>query len=142
MVDNILILESRGYNPDAIKVYSKIGSVKSFKDRKAESDIKRSVSTIVCRLGYHLNSKFLSSFPNLEYIVSPTTGLNHIDLDYCESHGILIVSLKGETRFLDSIRSTSEHTVSLMLALVRNIVPGVKSVVEYNQWNRDLFKEN
>lgn len=128
-----------GYNPDAVKVYSEISRIKILHNRSMEIDDKESVTTIVCRLGYHLNTKFLSMFPNLRFIVSPTTGLNHIDQDYCETHGIHVVSLKGETEFLDSIRSTSEHTISLILALIRNIIPSTKSVVEHHQWDRDRF---
>jgi len=139
MSDTILILEPRGYNPGAVKVYSGIGRVKSLHNRSLEIDDKASVTMIVCRLGYHLNAKFLAMFPNLRFIVSPTTGLNHIDQDYCGTHGVHVVSLKGETEFLDLIRSTSEYTISLILALIRNIVPSTKSVVDNHQWDRDRF---
>jgi len=140
MSDTILILEAKDYNPSAIQVYSKLGRVKILNKSKMDSHAKGTVSIIVCRLGYHLSGEFLCDYPNLKYIVSPTTGLNHIDLEYCRARRIQIVSLKGETAFLNSIRSTSEHTIALMLGLVRNIVPGVNSVVDHHQWNRDQFK--
>lgn len=139
MNEKILILEASRYSLAAMRVYRDIGSVKTCSGDPMEIRNNDQITVLVCRLGYHLNAKFLAMFPNLKFIVSPTTGLNHIDQGYCETHGILIVSLKGETKFLDSIRSTSEHTISLILALVRNVVPGVKSVVEHHQWDRDLF---
>jgi len=140
MPDTILILEDREYNPAAIQVYTKLGKVKVLNKRGMDRHAKGAVSIIVCRLGYYLNDQFLGDFPKLKYIVSPTTGLNHIDLDYCRAHEIQVVSLKGETEFLDSIRSTSELTLSLILALIRNVVPGVRSVVDSHHWSRDLFK--
>lgn len=140
MPDTILILEPLNYNPDAVKVYSRLGTVRDVDNGVDSIKDKRTVDTLVCRLGYHLNDNFLGMFPNLKFIVSPTTGLNHIDQTYCENNDISIISLKGEADFLDSIRSTSEHTISLILSLVRNIVPSVNSVVRGNQWDRERFK--
>ncbi len=135
MVKNeTLILEPVDYNQKAIAVYSSLGNV------TFEHESNELISTIVCRLGFHLNMDFLKQYPSLRYIVSPTTGLNHIDLNYCEDKGITVISLKGEVEYLNSIRSTSEHTIALILALVRNLVPSVNSVVDKNQWDRDQFK--
>lgn len=134
-----LILEPERYSPKALDVYSEFSNVKKVEKKPEDIANKESVKTIVCRLKYHLNIEFLSMFPNLRFIVSPTTGLNHIDLDYCKANEIDIVCLKGEDGFLDSIHSTSEHNFLLMLALVRNVVPGVKSVIESHKWDRDLF---
>ena len=38
------------------------------------------VIAIFVRLKYQIDSKFLNLFPNVKYILSPTTGINHIDL--------------------------------------------------------------
>ncbi len=100
---------------------------------------KNLISIIVARLGYNLSDEFLGQFPNLNYIVSPTTGLNHIDSAYCRSKGIEIISLKGESVFLDSIHSTSEHTLGLIFTLVRNIIPSALSVLNDRAWDRDRF---
>ena len=37
-----------------------------------------------------------------------------------EQLGVEIISLKGQTSFLQSIRATPEHTVGLIIALLRN----------------------
>ena len=76
---------------------------------------------IFTRLGLNLYSENLKNQKSLGYIVTPTTGLNHIDLDYTKSKNIKIISLKNETKFLRQITSTAEHTWSLILNLVRKI---------------------
>ena len=77
---SILVLEKKDYSSKAIEIYKKIDEVIFF-DRKIDST---KIKIIVCRLSYNLSSKFLGEFKNLKYILSPTTGLNHIDLDYCK----------------------------------------------------------
>ena len=139
MAETIIILEELEYNPAALQVYRSLGNVRSCSGNPSRLQNKDQVTVLVCRLCYHLDAEFLQMFPQVEYIVSPTTGLNHIDHKYCVENKIHIISLKGETEFLNTIRSTSEHTFSLLLALVRNIVPSIKSVHE-NRWDRDEFK--
>ena len=55
----------------------------------------------------------------MKYICTPTTGLNHIDLEYAKKSNIHIISLKGELDFLKTITATSEHTFGLVLSLLR-----------------------
>ena len=139
MKHKILILEATEYSPSALKVYQELGSVDVFSGIHNNLCDKRHATVLVCRLGYGLDAEYLCRFPRLQFVVSPTTGLNHIDLEYCAANQITVISLKGETGFLDSIRSTSELAFALILALVRNIVPGSKSV-RRGHWNRDEFK--
>lgn len=134
-----LILEPDRYNSAAIEIYRNLGPVIFLDCDIKKVAGKKKISIIVSRLRYNLSDKFLRQFPNLKYIVSPTTGLNHIDMAYCRSMGIKVISLKGESVFLDSVRSTSEHTLGLILALVRNIIPSVSSVLNDRVWDRDQF---
>ena len=53
----------------------------------------------------------------LKYILSPSTGINHIDVD-----SVPIISIKNDD-ILSDIWSTAEHTLYLILALVRKIKP-------------------
>lgn len=50
---------------------------------------------------------------NVKYILSPSTGLNHIDVN-----SIPIVSVKND-KILTDVWSTAEHTLYLMLSIVR-----------------------
>ena len=92
------------------------------------------------RLGFKIDRALIEiSNRRVKYIVTPVTGLNHIDTIACEEYGIKIISLKGEFEFLKEVRATAEHTLLLTLALLRNLVPAVKSVSE-GFWDRELFK--
>lgn len=51
------------------------------------------------------------------YIVCPCTNTNHIE----HKEGRNIISLEGETEFLNTITSTAEHTMRLMLDICRPI---------------------
>jgi D-3-phosphoglycerate dehydrogenase len=133
--ENVLILEPANYSSKALATYEKAGKV--FKNGDAAS---AEITTLVIRLGQHISSDFLNGFPKLRWIVSPTTGLVHVDLEACRRRGIDVLSLKTEQEFLDRITSTSELTLGLMLALLRRIPEASRAVVEDGEWNRDHFK--
>jgi D-3-phosphoglycerate dehydrogenase / 2-oxoglutarate reductase len=91
------------------------------------------------RLRHRIDAAVMAAAPGLKIIVTPTTGLNHIDLAEAEKRGIQILSLRGKTEFLKNIRATAEHTLGLMLALLRHI-PAATSDVTAGFWRRDRFQ--
>lgn len=93
---------------------------------------------IFTKLGLMLGAAELSLCPTLKYIVTPTTGHNHLDLDAAAQNGITVISLKGETEFLRTITSTAEHTWGLLLALVRQLRAASEDV-ESGFWRRNPF---
>ena len=93
---------------------------------------------IFTKLGLEINKEILSMQPHLKYIITPTTGLNHIDIDYAENNGITVISLKGEEEFLKTIRSTAEHTWAILLMLMRNLDLAFKDV-KNGFWRREPF---
>jgi D-3-phosphoglycerate dehydrogenase len=99
----------------------------------AEADI------LWVRLRHHIDAALLALAPHLEVIATPTTGLTHIDLDAVERRGIRLLCLRGETDFLKEIRATAEHTIGLMLSLMRHI-PAALEDVRAGGWNRDAFQ--
>lgn len=139
MAETTLILEPEEYSHDALFIYAQHGVLlKNGEDCWERHRI--TITTLVVRLGTDLSSSFLCRFPSLRWIVSSTTGLTHVDLHYCASRGIRVVSLKGEQLFLEAITSTSELTIALMLALLRYIPAAHKSVVSEAVWDRNRFK--
>ena len=71
------------------------------------------------RLGFQIDRSLIEmSKRTVKYIVCPVTGLNHIDTVACEEHGVRIISLKGESKFLKEVRATAEHTLLLTMALL------------------------
>ncbi len=94
---------------------------------------------LIVRLAHQIDREIMDAAPNLEIIVTATTGLDHIDLKYARSRGITVLSLQGETSFLRSIRATAEHTWALLLGLLRQLV-SASAAVYSGQWDRDAFR--
>jgi D-3-phosphoglycerate dehydrogenase len=138
----ILITESKNYNIDAINLYRTFGEVIEL-NIESELDLENNfdADVLVIRLGILFSEKLLSKFLNLKFIISPTTGLNHLDLEFFKKSDIKIISLKGEFDFLKSITSTAELTWLLLLASQRNLINAIKDV-EIGKWRRDLFIGN
>lgn len=136
----ILITEPEQYSRKALDIYESVGRVMmGLQDGRGNVD-RADVFALVVRLGHNLNPGFLAPFKNLKYIISPTTGITHIDTRYCDDRNIRILTLKGEVSFLDSVTATSELTIGLILSLVRNIPAARRDVIENLRWDRDPFK--
>lgn len=133
------ILEPQDFSLKALTLLNDIGNVSKFQHGKIE-DFIADKDVIFVRLNYYLDAHFLKKAKNLKYICSPTTGLNHLDLNYLKINNIKVISLKGESRFLSDIRATPEHTFGLILSLLRNYK---KAFYNNNKlFQRDLFKGN
>ena len=142
MTLNITNLEPLNYSIKAYKILCDIGKVYLIDESKLNYLSKNLIiktDILIVRLKNNINFQFLQPFKNLKYIVSATTGLDHIDLDFCSKKNIKVLSLKGEVDFLDTITSTSELTWGLIISHMRNI-PGALNDVKNGNWNRDCFK--
>jgi len=93
------------------------------------------------RLGHRITADMLALRQRCRMIVCPVTGLDHIDIEACQRAGVVVVSLKGEVEFLRTVRSTAEHTLALILALVRKL-PAAHNAVLRGEWDRDRFQGN
>ncbi len=136
----ILIAESSGFSPAALQALQGIAEV-------ADRDLDRAglltavvdADVLWVRLRNRIDREVLDACRRLKYIVSPTTGLNHIDLREAARRGIQVVSLKGEVEFLKDVRATAELTVGLILSLLRQI-PAAVVDTRQGHWNRDDFQ--
>src|SRR5262249_11149941 len=108
-------------------------------DRTGLLSSVRTADILWVRLRHQIDVEVIAAAPHLKLIATPTTGLNHIDLREAQRNGIEVVSLQGENEFLQDVRATAEHTVTLILALLRH-VPASLEHVRGGGWNRDLFK--
>lgn len=138
---NILILEKKDYSEQALRLYKQLGQVYFYENLNKKEMLKMfpTVNIIVARLACKIDYSWFERMPDLELIVSPTTGLNHIDLAEAKKRRIAIMSLKGHTSFLKNITSTAEEALALLLALVRNI-PWAFDDVKKGNWDRDAWK--
>lgn len=132
------ILETKDFSTEVIKSLNQIGKVFLYDKEKSLENFISDKEILFIRLNYNIGQSFLSNAKKLKYICSPTTGLNHVDLEECEKLNIQVISLKNEKEFLQSIRATPEHTFGLILSLLRNYNRCFISKID--EWNRDLYK--
>ena len=136
----ILNSEAEGYSKEAESILSSLGHLKQGNlNRTSLIEIISEYDVLIVRLGNNIDKEIIDAGVNLKAIVTATTGLNHIDVTYANEKNVNVISLKGEYEFLKNISATSEHTIGLLLSLLRNIPAASKSVKNGN-WNRNLFK--
>ena len=85
---------------------------------------------------YLLNEETLGEFNGT--ILTASTGLNHIDIKYCDKKGIKVLSLTKDMSLLQDLPSTSELAFGLMLSILRNIPNGFEDV-KVGGWDYDMF---
>ncbi|MBC8549708.1 MAG: hydroxyacid dehydrogenase [Candidatus Brocadiales bacterium] len=139
---NILHLEPERYSSEALSRLKLYGDVYEFSCHSQSELIsileKKEYDVIFVKLGLCFGKDILQLQPRLKYVVTPTTGLNHIDTDAYKEAGIEIICLKGESKFLENIKSTAEHTWGLLLTLVRQTIAAHQSVLD-GYWSRNDF---
>ncbi|WP_281633873.1 NAD(P)-dependent oxidoreductase [Flavobacterium luteolum] len=136
----LLITESNNFSKNALTTLNDFFQVKQGRiESRDELKIEIADSDIIfVRLGFVIDKEIIEKAPNLKFILSATTGLDHIDVTYFESIGGKVISLRNEVDFLKSIPSTAEHTWALLLALLKKI-PSSFDHVKKGEWNRNLY---
>jgi len=91
-----------------------------------------------------IDRSVLSHMPALELIVTPSTGLNHIDLEACKDHDITVRGLLDDRKHLGFIRASSEFAFLMVLNSLRrydraHIVDGVWTRSDDDLRGHELF---
>tara|TARA_Y100000992_G_scaffold291739_1_gene248449 strand:+ start:248 stop:1141 length:894 start_codon:yes stop_codon:yes gene_type:complete len=123
--------ETKYYSQKALETYKKIAPI--------ANNQTKDVKVLVVRLGYKIDSNFLKKFKNLKFIISNTTGLDHIDKKFCEKKGIKILSLNNVKGKIKNIYSTADLTIGLLINLVRNINLSNNYIVKEKKFERYKF---
>jgi D-3-phosphoglycerate dehydrogenase len=138
----ILVAEKSSFSVRGLETLSQIGSLDALDLNQAKLlQTARNYTVLVVRLGLLVNEDVLRASPGLMVIGTPTTGIDHIDLETAETLGIAVLSLKGERAFLDHVYATAEHTIALLLCLIRRI-PAAFESVKNHEWRRDIYRGN
>jgi phosphoglycerate dehydrogenase-like enzyme len=112
--------------------------ITKFKLKKVLSDLKvEYLLTIANKQNFILDKEVLED-SHLKVINTCSTGLNHIDLDYCKKNKIDVWSLKEDYEVINDIPTTSELAFGLMLSLMRNIPKSFHSVRDGN-WDYEPY---
>ena len=69
----------------------------------------------------------------IKFILSPTTGTNHIDKRYFKNKDIKIITLRDYKKFLNTVSASTEFTITLILLTLRKI----KNILKLK--NREKF---
>ena len=136
----ILNAEPKGYSQEARRLLRKWGRLEEKEMSRAEllRELDE-VDVLIIRLAHQVDREVIEAGNRLKVIVTATTGLDHIDIEFAESRGITVLSLRGETEFLKGVSATAEHTWALLLGLIRRIVPSSMAAAR-GQWDRDTFR--
>jgi len=90
-------------------------------------------------LHVRLTAELLDKAHNLKAIATPSTGLDHIDLDVASQKGIAILGLKDDRQLLDKITATAELTWALVLAASRSL-SAASMAANQGHWARDEYR--
>jgi D-3-phosphoglycerate dehydrogenase len=136
----ILVAEAEHFSPQAVARLEQVGRVElADLDRSGLLAGVAGADVLWVRLRHRIDEEVLAAGPGLRAVVTPTTGLDHLDLDAAERRGVRVLALRGEVDFLREVRATAELTVALMLALLRNL-PQAADHVREGGWDRDRFR--
>lgn len=98
------------------------------------------IETIICnpnQQSYKIDSELLNG-TSVNLINTCSTGMNHIDVDYCKLHKIKIYSLTKDYDLINQLPSTAELAFGLMVSMLRHIPNSITHVKQY-QWDYTKF---
>ena len=102
--------------------------------------LEKSIDVIFCNpneQSYKIDKELLEN-TQVKIINSASTGLNHIDTQYCSMSDIAIQCHKNDYELINELPSTSELALGLMMSLLRNIPESVNHTKEYG-WDYTKF---
>ena len=111
------------------------------------SNLKRELKSIdgwICSPcpTYKINEKLLSDIKSIKFIITPSTGTTHMDLDYLKKRKIVVKSLKN-TKMVNKIYASSEFTFLMLLSAFKNFYDGIANVkIGYWRQNEKKFRGN
>jgi D-3-phosphoglycerate dehydrogenase len=133
----IQILESLGLDKNAFIELDKLNEIK-LTQSNIPLEIQAQILGIYTELSYNLDKKFLSNYKSLRYIATPTTSTTHIDIEYCNSNNIQIISLKNFKDLIADFTSTVEIAWWHLIELNRLCTKAQESVIN-GKWDRSKF---
>lgn len=86
-----------------------------------------------------LTDELMSHAPKLRAVATPSTGLDHIDLDAAARRNVAVLCLKDDRELLDGITATAELAWGLLLACARRF-PEALEAARQGVWARDAMR--
>lgn len=102
--------------------------------------IDNSINTILCnpnKQTFKIDKELLEG-TKVDLINTCSTGLSHIDIEYCNQEKIEVYSLTNDYELINNLPSTSELAFGLMLDMLRHITISQRDVQMY-KWDYTKF---
>jgi len=93
----------------------------------------RHAHVLIVRSQTQVTSEIIEAGKELKIVGRAGAGVDNIDVSTATRHGVIVMNTPGGNTI-----STAEHTMSMMLALVRNI-PQAHHSVQSGKWDRKSF---
>ena len=128
------ILVAEAIAEDAIEILKTAGQVDVKKNLPPDQlkTILGEYDALVVRSQTKVTADLLSAPGKLRIIGRPGVGVDNIDVEAASKHGIVVVNSP-----LGNTVSTAEHTIAMMMSLVRQI-PRAHGELKGGKWNRSL----
>src|SRR5213594_700154 len=130
------VLISDPVSPVCAEILRQAGLSVEEKPGLALADLKRALAGavgLVVRSETRVTEDLLSAAPGLRVVGRAGTGVDNIDVAAATRRGVVVMNAPGENTI-----AAAEHTLSLMLALARNI-PAADRSMKAGQWDRTHF---
>ena len=88
---------------------------------------------LITRSGTAVTAELLTHAPRLRIVGRAGVGVDNVDVDACSRRGIVVVNAP-----YGNVVSAAEHTVGMLLALVRRI-PEAHTRLKTLEWNRGIY---
>jgi D-3-phosphoglycerate dehydrogenase len=89
-----------------------------------------------------LDNEILTNAHNLKAVYQPSMGYEHISVEILETLGISFNALGLDLNFKNTLWSTAEHAVSLMLALIKDLPKSINDVKDKGSWDNRKYNIN
>lgn len=93
----------------------------------------KTAAAVVTRI-YELPPELLETAPNLKIVSKHGVGYDNIPVAWCKAHGIAVTVTPGANS-----QSVAEHTITLMLALAKNLMIVIKAYKEIGFAAKNTF---
>jgi D-3-phosphoglycerate dehydrogenase len=127
------------YAFDNLRSIAIVDSVKP--DKKSVSEIIHKYDVYISTLEFRLDRDLIDKAVNLKVVATPSTGTDHLDLNYLSEKGILCFDLSKEYDLINSFSATSELAFILLQVVNRKIYPAISSA-KSGFWGRETFCGN
>ena len=121
-------------------IFKGISKIKNIKPNRslALKEIKNA-DAYLASANIEIDKEFLDNAKKLKVIGSPSTGVDHMDLNLIKKKKIKCFDISKEFKLINNFTATSELVFSLILALNRKLIPSI-SEVKNGYWNREKFQ--